>query len=426
MKKIIYILLLFVLNLSFSNAQSTLLIDRSKEGQNSSQPKTEPTKTVTPEIKKTNSKKNDHEGKVLSSGFVLTAIAGGNRALTSGDYGLVYKYSSYYGAANFNTSTSYELKNAFGYRAGLGIGFQTKGYGFEVPVTYNVDRFKVPSLYSEGGLKVASLEFGINNYFKFIKQKHYIVFGPYMAIDLGSFQSDLHSLGLNIGYGYNFTNRLNLSLRYKYNIRSIGALKDEDLGSNTAIGFVDEYGGKYRASQYNSLQLVLRFDLINTRRWKDPKAPKVPKEKKEKTKAPEPIKNNTQKTPVKVNIDYSTYTDAALLQAQKDSKNLDDMLAIQKELDKRKSSTSEFDKYNDAQLKELLNAAVAKEDYEKAEVIKNEIKKREAIEKSKLSDPNSLENKTIEELTKLMNEAAAKEDYTKAEEIKEIINKKKK
>jgi hypothetical protein len=416
MRKTTYILIIFLMSLSFSYAQSTLLIDRSKEAQTSTSPKSQPSATVTPETK---SKKDTHEGKVLSNGFVITAIAGGNLALTSGDYGLAYKYSSYYGAANFNTSNSYELKNSIGYRGGLGIGFQTKGYGFEVPVTYNVDRFKVPSLYSGGRLKVASLEFGINNYFKFIKQKHYIVFGPYMAIDMGTFSGDLHSLGLNIGYGYNFTKRLNLSLRYKYNARTLGVLRNDDVSSNTAIGFVIENGDKYRVSQYSSLQLVLRFDLINTRRWKDPK---VKKELQQK-----PIVKNEPKVPSKKEVvDYSTYTDAALQEAKKSAKNLNDIIAIDKELEKRKSSTNEFDKYNDTQLKELLNTTIAKEEYDKAEVIKNEIKKREAVEKNKSVDPNSLDSKTLEELTAMLDAAVSKEDYDKAEEIKEAINKKKK
>ncbi len=417
MRKTIFILFMFLLSLSYSYAQSTLLIDRSKEGQNSTSSTTQASATITPEAKKP--KKDDHEGQVLSNGFVITAIAGGNFALTSGNYGLAYKYSSYYGPVNFNTTNSYELKNAFGYRAGLGIGFQTKGYGFEVPVTYNLDRFKVPSLYSDGGLKVASLEFGINNYFKFIKQKHFIVFGPYMAIDLGTFSGGLHSLGFNIGYGYNFTKRLNLSLRYKYNARTLGALRNEDVGSSTAIGFVIENGDKYRVSQYSSLQLVLRFDLINTRRWKDPNQKKEPKQK--------PVVVNEPKVPVKkVVIDYSTYTDAALLDAKKEAKNLNDIVAIDKELEKRKSSVSEFDKYSDAQLKELLNASIAKEEYDKADLIKNEIKKRESIEKTKSVDPNSLDSKTLEELTALLDAAVAKEDYDKAAEIKEAINKKKK
>lgn len=419
MKKIIYILLVFALSQTFSKAQSTLLIDRSKEEQSTTSPKAEPTKTVTPENNKSNSKKNNHEGQRLSNGFCITAIAGGNFALTSGDYGLAYKYSSYYGAANYNTSNSYQLKNVIGYRAGLGIGFQTRGYGFEVPVTYNVDRFKVPQLYSGGGLKVASLEFGINNYFKFIKQKHFIVFGPYMAIDLGSFEGDIHSLGLNIGYGYNFTKRLNLSLRYKYNARSLGVLRSEDLGSNTAVGFVEDYGVKYRYSQYSSLQLVLRFDLINTRRWKDPKAKKELQQK--------PIVTNEPKAPIKKEVvDYSTYTDAALQDAKKSAKNLNDIIAIDKELEKRKSSANEFDKYNDTQLKELLNTTIAKEEYDKAEVIKNEIKKRESAEKSKPIDPNSLDSKSLEELTAMLDAAVATEDYDKAAEIKEAINKKKK
>lgn len=414
MKNTIYILLLFTLSLSFSYAQSTLLIDRSKEGQKLTPPKTSSTPTVTPEKKKTN--KNKHEGKVLSNGFALTAIVGGNRGLTGGYYVLN-------SASTFNTPKKYSMDNAFGYRGGIGIGFQTRGYGFEVPFTYNVDRFKVPTLSSDSGLKVSSLEIGINNYFKFTKsKKHYIVFGPYVAFDLPPVVLNFHSMGLNLGYGFNFTKRLNLSLRYKFNVKSV--ISDNDYDSDVAIGMASD-GTIYssmdfrRVSQYNSLQLVLRFDLINTRRWRDPKS-KSASYNVPYTPPPAPTS-----TPAKIAIDYSTYTDENLKQALKDAKNLTDMNLIQIEMDKRKASANEFDKYNDTQLKELLNSAVAKEDYDRAEVIKNEIKNRETIQKNKPVDPNSLESKSIEELTNLLNAALAKEDYDKAAEIKAVIDKKK-
>lgn len=414
MKKIIYAFLFFLLNTSLIFAQSTLLIDRSKEGQSQPAPKSATTATIAPE--KTKAKKNDHYGKVLSNGFCLTAITGGNLAITTGDYSLYYKYGEYPNTSS--TTTHYQLKKVIGYRGGIGIGFQTKGYGFEIPFTYNVDRFKVPSLYADGGLKVSSLEVGINNYFKFIREKNYIVFGPYAAINIGEFGGGIHSLGANLGYGFNFTKRLNLSLRYKFNLLSLPAFEDNDLGSNTAVGFSNSYGSIYRSSNYSSLQLILRFDLINTRRWKDPKAKIEPRAT--------PVVKETKAPVKKIAVDYSTLSDAALLDAKKEAKNLDDIIAIDKELEKRKAVVSEFDKYTDAQLKELLDATIVKEEYDKAETIKNEIKKREVIEKNKVSDPNSLENKSIEELTKLMNDAAAKEDYDTAEKIKEIINKKKK
>lgn len=426
MKKIIYAFLFFLLNTSLIFAQSTLLIDRSKEGQSQPAPKTAPVATVTPE--KPKSKKNNHEGKVLSNGFCLTAIAGANRGLTNGRaYTLnSYRYDYYY-SSQTDSVINYNLENSIGYRGGFGIGFQTRGYAFEFPCTFNVDRFKIPQLSTSYGLKVSSIEYGINNYFKFTKsKKHYILLGPYIAFDIFDydffdFGFNLHSYGINFGYGFSFTKRLNLSLRYKFNVFSIA---DRAGGDNTAIYFSrqadynDNYNLYSRTSQYNSLQLVLRFDLINTRRWKDPKAKIEPRAT--------PVVKETKAPVKKIAVDYSTLSDAALLDAKKEAKNLDDIIAIDKELEKRKAVVSEFDKYTDAQLKELLDATIVKEEYDKAETIKNEIKKREAIEKNKVSDPNSLENKSIEELTKLMNDAAAKEDYDTAEKIKEIINKKKK
>ena len=420
MKKYIYILLVSILSFSYCFAQKAALIDRSKEGQQvtQSQPKATPSPSVTPEKKK--AKKNKHEGKVLSNGFALTAIVGGNRGLTNdGKYTLI---NSGYNTATFNSYTNtsnYNLENSFGYRFGMGIGFQTRGYGFEVPFSFNVDRFKVPTLSSDYGLKVSSLEFGINNYFKFLKAKHFIVFGPYAAFDMGIDDFGIHSYGLNLGYGYNFTKRLNLSLRYKFNFKSI--IHSSPYNETNAIGYEKyEYESNFtRVSKYNSLQLILRFDLINTRRWRDPKS-KTASYNTPYTPAPA-----STSTPAKIAIDYSTYTDENLKQALKDAKNLTDMNLIQIEMDKRKASANEFDKYNDTQLKELLNSAVAKEDYDRAEVIKNEIKNRETIQKNKPVDPNSLESKSIEELTSLLNAALAKEDYDKAAEIKAVIDKKK-
>ena len=58
MKKITILITLLMLSFSFNYAQSTLLIDRSKEGQSTTSPKAESTKTVTPE--KTQAKKNHH------------------------------------------------------------------------------------------------------------------------------------------------------------------------------------------------------------------------------------------------------------------------------------------------------------------------------------------------------------------------------
>lgn len=431
MKNILYILFFYLTIQTFAKAQSNLLIDNTKSTQNKPAPvatpttaskpnqNTQSTATVTP--LKTKIKINKHEGKVLSNGFALTAIVGGTRGLTNDGKYTLNNYGNYYNTYDYySLSTNYELENSFGYRAGIGIGFQTRGYGFEVPFTLNVDRFKVPKLDKKNSLRVSSFEMGINNYFKFLKAKHFIVFGPYVAFD--SFIDDLglHSWGANLGYGFNFTKRLNLSLRYKFNIFSV----TKGYGENTAIYFEKDdtnAGESYlpsRKSQYNSLQLVLRFDLINTRRWKDPK---VKNASYNSSYTPTPV------APAKIAINYSTYTDENLKIALKDAKNLTDMNLIQIEIDKRKKTipVNEFDKYSDAQLKELLNEAVAKEDYDKAEILKNQIIAREVIQKNKPIDPNSLEAKSIEELNELLNAAVAKEDYDKAAEIKAIIDKKK-
>ncbi len=92
--------------------------------------------------------------------------------------------------------------------------------------------------------------------------------------------------------------------------------------------------------------------------------------------------NNNNPPPIskKALIDYSGYPESDLaiaLKAANIESDLDAMLVIQKEIDKRKQ-LDEFSKYTYVQLHDQLNKALDKEDYKQAALIKKEIAKRDA------------------------------------------------
>lgn len=282
----------------------------------------------------------------LGSGFTLTAIVGGSWAFCGKEYVLEnYNSGSY-------VQTKYDLKSAPGFRLGLGIGVQGRKYGFEIPLIYSADRYKVPSI-SDDVMRFTSFEFGFNNYIKPGGGNHFIVVGPYAALDL--YRVKFHELGLGIGYGYSIMKRLNLSLRYKANIFGLFdeyAIKAKASGES-AIDY--RYGGNT-----SGLQLVARFDLVNTRRIK-------------KYTPPPP--------PPRIPLNYTSYSDVELIKLMQEARAKNDIATfgdIQREADLRKSRNP-YGKYDDAQLKEMLGKAVKSEDFLEAERIQKEQKRREAV-----------------------------------------------
>jgi hypothetical protein len=363
-------------------------------------------------VKGEKTKKNapavDSSKSYMSTGLVISGIGGFTRGVATRGYQVNYYGSSsnYYDYI----SETYTIKNKMGLRLGVGIGFESRSFKLEVPLAFNVDRFKVPEISAKDRLRIPSVEFGINEYFKILKEKHFIVLGQYMslnAIDLFSFE--LHSLGLNLGYGYNVNKRLHASIRYKFNLFSI-------FSDASVEAFPDSYYTEVY-SNYNSLQLLVAYDLVNTRKLKY-------KKKKEDSYSNE---NIYIPPPPKPAINYAGYSDSDLNLALKEATakgDLDAMLAIQKEIDKRKQ-TNELSKYSYVQLQQMLNKAVDSEDYAQAELIKKEMAKRDAQNGMPAGNSDDkLENKSLEELKKLKNEAVEKEDYDRAKVIQDAINKK--
>jgi len=340
-------------------------------------------------------------------GFVINASLGFNRGVSSGYYTIVDEYAYNY--------TYLKAKGAAGFRFGAGIRFfGRKAYSLEVPLVISFDRFKLTR--SGNIIHNNYFEFGTNQYYSFLKAKHYVLLGEYIAIR-PTWYGLTNSAGLNIGYGYNIMERLNVSFRFKLNAFKIFR------GEETILKTYQDtyYGGRAWLGDYShSIQLIVRYDIVNVYNKK-----KTAKTKKDAIEN-ENVKNNIPQQ--RTAVDYSGYSDSDLNIALKDANtkgDLDAMLAIQKEIDKRKQ-TSEFTKYSYVQLQQELNKALDKEDYKQAELIKQEMAKRDTQKGIPTENSgNDLESKSLEELKKLKNEAVEKEDYDRAKIIQDVINKKK-
>ncbi len=380
----------------------------------------QPNKTVVKtEIKAKEQTPKDTSKFFMSTGFILNAAVSVNRGMSSGDYRIRYYDNKQ------STAFDYAIKNSYGYRLGIGVGFKGKKFALEMPIMFCVDRYQVPEISSYYKLNILSLESGFNQYFMFGKGKHYILFGEYITFTMPNLDLfEICSYGINLGYGYNIMERLNVSIRSKLDfIHIFGENKpvveiEKDYGTSdnvSTIHYINEYS--------NSLQLVVRYDLINTRKLKS----KIRKPKHQQNQFENyNTQNNYYPPPPQQNtVDYSGYSDADLNLALKEAtakSDLDAMLAISKENDKRKAR-NELAKSSDVQLKEQLTKALEKEDYEQAELIKKEIAKR--AKQNAMPAKDDLDSKSIEELIKLKNEAVSKDDFDTAQKIQLIINKKK-
>jgi hypothetical protein len=337
----------------------------------------------------------------VATGFVLNATIGPNRGRGNDGYFeyLIYSPSGYYDYAREYA----DLENAYGYCIGVSPGFHGRKYGLEFPLSYNMVRYKVPELGSFR-VKLKDVEFGLLNYFKFGKERCQFLLG----VSAGS-KGSLYS---TLGFGVRINKKLAVNLR---------------MHTASRVSYV-EYSSRSEAItdwNANTWQLLVTYDLVNLRKEKT-----VLRYKKKTTNY---NSNNNSWTPpppppppaAKPKIDYSGYSDAELRAKLKEANatdNLDAMLGIQKELDRRAASNALKNDSNE-QLQKKLDAAIEKEDFKQAEIIKQELKRR-GEDGGQRKQSNNLENKSVEELKKLLDQAIANEDYEKAKEIQDLINSK--
>lgn len=139
-----------------------------------------------------------------------------------------------------------------------------------------------------------------------------------------------------------------------------------------------------------------------------------------------PFENNNKIENNKVNAsiykDVSDSTLNELLQIALKKEEYEKADLIQQEIKKR-TQQNKYAKTSDEELKNLLENALKIEDYNTAEVIQAEIDKREALKKDTKGKTNSSTKKTLKELEDDLKKAMDAEDYKKADEIQKEINK---
>ncbi|WP_317899320.1 hypothetical protein [Aurantibacillus circumpalustris] len=297
----------------------------------------------------------------LGAGFVFSGYAGINRGINfeTIDYytGNIIKATTLY---DYDWYENYKVKNAFGTFFSISPGIHGRFYGIDFPIMYHVLRFSVPDVSAET-MRISEWDFGLINNFKLFQEKIHVVLGFSIGTKGGGYAT--------YGLGYKIAKKMSLDLRIRNSLRLIAG-EDPNIHVRT-----DEGKTSVSSFQISTLQLMLRYDIISTRKTKY-KYKKLPRDvySQDSWSAPQPPVKQTPKP----KVNYASYTVAELNDMLKEanSKNdLDAMLGIQKELDAR-AATSEFINDSDEVLEQKLIKALESEDYKKAELIKKEIQKR--------------------------------------------------
>ena len=123
--------------------------------------------------------------------------------------------------------------------------------------------------------------------------------------------------------------------------------------------------------------------------------------------------------------DFSDSTLKELLEIALKKEEFEKADAIQIEITKR-TNQNKYAKTSNEDLKKLLDEAIKNEDYTTAQIIQLEIDKRVALKKDtkgKTNQTNTPTKKTLKELEDDLKKAMDAEDYKKADEIQKEINK---
>lgn len=138
-----------------------------------------------------------------------------------------------------------------------------------------------------------------------------------------------------------------------------------------------------------------------------------------------PQTNYIEATKASIYKDLSDSTLNDLLQLALKKEEFEKADIIQQEI-KERIQNNKYAKTSDEDLKKLLDEAIKNEDYTTAQIIQLELDKRVTLKKDtkgKTNQTNTPTKKTIKELEEELKKAMDAEDYKKADEIQKEINK---
>lgn len=258
----------------------------------------------------------------------------------------------------------------------------------------------------------------ISGLFRYRPEKVYFKFGPYFNIPSSnkSTEFDFEEApilpGLALGGGYEFDNGFEAGLTQHLDMFFLAEAIEGDynpLWLLPSISLSYHFGKPKNAKP------------TNTQNLPNPNYNLVPIE----SNSPTPSTATTSKT------DYSKYSDEELknlLDQATASEKYNEANDIQDEIKKR-TEQNKFTKLSTEELKKQLEAALKAEDYTKAEALQREIEKKSNQKKNQITSNNSSKQpakKSVKDLEEELKKAMDAEDYKNADEIQKEINKLKK
>lgn len=383
----------------------------------------------------------------LSPGFQIGLDLGlGRKFGLTKYYGISYEtYDAYIASEEVELSG----KGKAGAYIGLPMQFYLgKSFAWQFYLGYQRDRFQFKqSTASKLNFEYKSYIGGSGFMVDILKNKITIGYLTYLYTPrirgASFFNQGIEGVGINLEAGYNINKYLRAYIRYDY-LRSFAHFFPNDYQAYDEISsyfysnnFVYASNG-FMNAKYAQLNIGVNAFLTTRKPYVKKKRIKNPDYQKYPTYVPSytPPQQTQPQQPAK---DYSKYSEEELKVLLKEANSKSDltaMLAIQKELDSRAQS-NELKNYSYVQLQSMLDKALEAEDYKKAELIKNEMQKRDAekgMPGSEQPKSEKIQNAPAgdnfdamskEELTKLLDEAIKQDDYTKAAKIQEALNKKK-
>ncbi len=265
--------------------------------------------------------------------------------------------------------------------------------------------------YDEGDENLSIL--GLSGLFRYKPENGYLKFGPYVNLPTGSNKDEFEETpilpGLALGGGYEFKNGFDIGLVQHLDVFFLLEVIDGDYNPLWMLPSLSlsYHFGEQKQNAETSYKIVPNYNLPTA-------------EGNYKTKEVPPI----------VKTDYAKYNDEELkklLDQATASEKYNEANDIQAEITKR-TEQNKYAKLSTEELKKQLEAALKAEDYTKAEAIQKEIDKRASQKKDKTTENSNKQpaKKSVKDLEEELKKAMDAEDYKKADEIQKEINKLKK